>query len=347
MNLTTAAIVILSLWVIVIVAAGLVMALRPGGVPVKLGTAGAPAPAQTGNRQEIPLGGVAEVLGNFRGRVGAVLVGSETRQLQGIQLGGGISEGEVVPADAIAGADGNTVSLTDGWQDEPPGNSDGVATLTENMPVAGDSGKRLGRLRLVCYEPTSKTITALVIEGGAPHRRLVPIDRVSEVGPDRVRTNLTQQDATRLEVFATDWELRQAILERLAGDPEFQGLARGFRVEVRDQRVTLQGYVHDRAQAARVEQAVRAVPGVQRLDSEITSDDQLAQTVREALARDTAAASARLEVAVNGGVVDVTGEAPDRTTLRRIDSVLQQVEGVQVVHNMVVVPPRKPAPATS
>ena len=90
---------------------------------------------------------------------------------------------------------------------------------------------------------------------------------------------------------------------------------------------------------------VRDVPGVLRVDSELLTDEQLAKSVKEAIARDPLAAAAHIQVSADAGVVDITGEAPDRATLRRIDSLTQQVEGAQVVHNMVVVPPRSAATA--
>lgn len=346
MSLTTWAILILGLWVIAIVVAGLVMTLRPGGVGVKLtGATAAPVPGDQGlNRQEIPLGGNAEVFGNVRGSVVAVLMQPDTRQLLGIQLGG-MLETETVPAGAVLAADGNTTTLADGWQDHADNLPTGAAVLKDNMAVVDAAGKRLGRLRVVCYEPSGR-VTGVVFEGrGIADRRLVPIDQVVEAGPDRIATNLRASDAGTLSVFATDWELRQAILERLAQDPALEPLQRSLRIEVRDQRVRLQGYVSDRSKAEEVERAVRGVPGVLRLDAELPTDDQLAQAVRDALRRDPTTSAVQAHVSVRSGVVDITGEAPDRATVRRIDAVTQQVEGPQVIHNMVVVRPTSAQPA--
>lgn len=346
MSLTTYAIVILGLWVIGIVVAGLVMALRPGGVGVKFSSGGLARTAVPGtNRQEIPLGGDAQTLGNLRGRVEAVLLQPDTRQLVAVQLGG-LLETETVPAEAILGADGNTLSLSDGWQDHVDEVGAGTAILRDGMAIVDPAGKRLGRLRVVCYDPGSSTVTAVVFEGrGISDRRLVPMDQVTEAGPDRVVTSVRNADTGRLQVFATDWDLRQAILERLAGDPALQALQRALRIEVRDQRVRVQGFVADRARANQIEQAIREVPGVLGLDSDLTSDDQLAQAVRDAIARDPATSAAQVDVVARSGVVDITGIAPDRATVRRIDSVTQQVEGPQVIHNMVTVRASSPQPA--
>ncbi|HEX9546150.1 MAG TPA: hypothetical protein VF942_02380, partial [Acidimicrobiales bacterium] len=114
MNLTLAAIVIMGGWVVVIVVAGLVMSLRPGGVAVQRAPVGSPASALTGRRDEILLGGEAEAFGNVRGRVRAVLFGPGNHQLQAVAVTGGLDERDV-PASAILSADGRVLSLRDGW----------------------------------------------------------------------------------------------------------------------------------------------------------------------------------------------------------------------------------------
>src|SRR6202022_1380391 len=88
MSLTLAAIIIMGGWVVVMVAAGLVMSLRPGGVAVRFAPAGAPV-ALAGRREEILLGGEAEVLGNVRGTVQAVQLRPQNRRLQELELATG------------------------------------------------------------------------------------------------------------------------------------------------------------------------------------------------------------------------------------------------------------------
>src|SRR5438105_12955660 len=84
MDLTRAAIIIMGGWVVAIVAAGLVMILRPGGVAVPFAVAPIALPEPTGRRDEILLGGVAEGFGNFRGRVRGVQRRPDTRPRQDI-----------------------------------------------------------------------------------------------------------------------------------------------------------------------------------------------------------------------------------------------------------------------
>jgi len=44
-----------------------------------------------------------------------------------------------------------------------------------------------------------------------------------------------------------------------------------------------------------------------------------------------------VQLTARGGTVDITGEVPDRSALRRIESIARQVPGVAVVHNSVAV----------
>jgi osmotically-inducible protein OsmY len=204
------------------------------------------------------------------------------------------------------------------------------------MGVASVEGKRLGRLRTVCCDGSSWVATAIVLSGsGEPSLRLVPIDRIVEVRPDRLLTSVRKSESDSLQAYATDWDLRQAIVDRLNSDAELRDLQRGLDVEVRDQRVRLEGYVADPSQAQRVEEAVRSVRGVLSLDLRLRNDEELANAVREALARDPSTASAAVQVSARSGVVDISGEVPDRATVRRIDAITRDMDGVLVVHNMV------------
>jgi len=118
MDLTLAAIVIMSGWVVAMVAAGLAMALRPGGVAIRFAPAGAPLAGVSGHRDEILLGGDAEVLGNVRGTVRGVQLRPENRRLQDLELATGLGlEERQVPSNAILSADGRVVHLTEAWSE--------------------------------------------------------------------------------------------------------------------------------------------------------------------------------------------------------------------------------------
>jgi osmotically-inducible protein OsmY len=335
-DLTLAAIIIMGGWVIAIVAVGLVMVLRPGSAAVRFAPARAAASDTTGRRDEILLGGVAEAFGNYRGRVRGVQLRPDSRQLEEVDLASGLEEAPV-PATAILFADGQVLQLADGWPDPPmDGPITGAASLRDNATVVSADGKHLGKLRLVCFDEVSRTVTALVVDGrGTPSRRLLPIDRITAAGPDRISSTIKVAEWSSLQPFATDWEIRQSVLQRLTADPRLQALTRTLRIDVEDQRVRLRGYATDNAQVQRVAQVVRSVPEVAELEVDLVTDDGLARAVRQALARDPATSAARAQVSAHFGTVDVAGEVPDRATARAIDRVAGQVSGVQVLHNMV------------
>ena len=337
MDLTFFAIVIMGGWVVAMVAAGLAMVLRPGGVGVRFAIGGGPADAPTGRRDEILLGGDAEVLGNLRGRVEAVQLPPDSRELSTIELATGLGlETQLVPATAILAADGRVLRLAESWVEPPAGSDAQAVSLRRDVAVNGIDGKRLGRLKLVCFDPASRRATALVIAGrGDPSLRLLPIDQVKEAGPDRVITDLPGRDWTKLQPFATDWEIRQAVMDRLTADPAFRVVQRSISIDVQDQVVTLRGYVADDSQMEQLARLVRSVPGVLQIERNVITDDDLARMVTEAIRRDAAASAAQAQVKAHDGTVDITGEAPDRVTARAVERVAAQVPGVQVVHNMV------------
>jgi osmotically-inducible protein OsmY len=338
MDLTLAAVIIMGGWVIAIFAAGLVMVLRPGGVAVPFAPSTASKSGSSGRRDEILLGGVAEVFGNFRGTVRGVQLRPDNRQLQDVELATGL-EAEPVPATAILSSDGQVLQLADGWPEQPLDSpATQTATLRENATVVSAEGKRLGKLRLVCFDDASRTVTGLVVAGrGTPSRRLLPIERLIAAGPDRIMSTVKAADWTTLQPFATDWEIRQAVLQRLTADAALEALTRALSIDVEDQRVRLQGYAASDAQAKRVAQAVRSIPEVAALDLDVVTDEGLAGAVRDALARDAATSGARLQVSAHFGTVDIAGDVPDRATARAIDRVVSQVTGVQVLHNMVAI----------
>ena len=347
MSLTLAAVIIMGGWVVVIVAAGLVMALRPGGIAVRFAPAGAVSAALAGRRDEILLGGDAEVLGNVRGTVRAVQLRPESRRLQDLGLATGLGlEERKVPADAILSADGRVVRLAEAWTESPDGSGADAASLRQDMLVRSADGKRLGRLRLVCFDRASGSVTALVVAGrGTPSRRLLPIDRVREAGPNGITTDLPGGDWIKLPAFATDWEIKQAFTEQLMADPTLQALQRSITVDVQDQVVTLRGYVADQSEAEGLARLIRSVPGVMQVDRKLITDDDLARAVTGTIRSDPATGAADVQVRAHHGTVDITGVAPDPAAARRIESVASRVPGVQVVHNMVSI--RKPASPTA
>jgi len=342
MSLNLAAVIFMGGYVLAIAAAALVMILRPGGTAIAFPPATRTAAQGTGIRDEIPLGGVAESFGIARGRVLAVLLRPDALRIQELALatGLGLVEDGHVPAEAILSADGETVQLAERWT-EPPldGTVSPAIALRRDMAVLTADRKRLGKLRLVCFEKDSGTVTDLVLDrrGSAPRLRLLPLQRVKAAGPRGIITELNAGEWATLAPFATDAALQQAILDRLAAEPAVQPFLRSLWVEVRDQQVRLLGYVRDRAAADRATHLAQSVPGVLRVDSGIVADEELAHAVIEALTRDRATAAARVQVRSRFGRVEIVGEAPDAATAPKIEQVAIRVPGVKSVRNLTTV----------
>jgi osmotically-inducible protein OsmY len=347
MDLTLAAIIIMSGWVVAMVAAGLVMSLRPGGAAVQFAPASAPGAGLSGGRDEILLGGQAEVLGNVRGTVQSVQIRPDSHRLLALAVAAGPGlDAHPVPAQAILSADGRMVRLAEVATELPDGSAADSATLRRDMPVRGSDGKRLGLLRVVCFERASAAVTGLVVAGrGNPSLRLLPIERVREVGPHGIVTDLPSSDWTKLPAFATDWDIKQAFLEQLMADPTLRDVQRSVTIDVQDQVVTLRGYVADQAEAEQVARIIRSVPGVMQVDRKIMTDDDMARAVTSAIRSDPGSRAADVQVSAHHGTVDITGVAPDLATARKIESVAARVPGVVVVHNMVAV--ARPTVATA
>jgi osmotically-inducible protein OsmY len=340
MDLSLAAVIFMGGYVLAIMAAGLWMTLRPGGSTVRFAAAPSPAAEATGRRDEILLGGEAEALGNPRGSVQAVRLDPGNLKLQSLELasGFGLLDHQDLPATAIVAADGQVVSLDQAAEDQSVDAAPGVE-LRGNMPLIAADGKRVGKLRLVCFDRETGIVTALVVEGGRPSGswRLVPIGSVREVGARGIVTDLKAGEWASLPAFGTDAELREAVVQRLQADPDLQPFQRSITVDVQDQIVRLRGFVGSRAAAERAQRLTQSIPGVLRVASALVSDDDLAAAVSEALSRDPGASAARVQVSSRLGAVDILGEASDRATLRKIEAVAGRVPGVQAVHNMVAV----------
>jgi osmotically-inducible protein OsmY len=340
MDLNLAAVIFMGGFVLAIVGAGLVLAFRPEGGMVTISAAGRPAP-EAGRRDEILLGGETDALGTPSGRVQAVLVRPTTLEIQALAVSRGASllEDQFIPADAILAADGQTVYLAETWTAVPAEVATGAVLLRHGAAVITADRKRLGTLRVVCFDRESKVVTALAVAGrrGGNPLRLVPAERVQQAGPNRIVTALRAAEWATLQPYASDRTIRQAVLDQLAGDPVLKPFLPSLGVEVHDQQVRLRGYVSERAQAERAAQLAAAVPGVLHVDQQIVGDDDLARAVSQAIGKDPATAAARVQVRSRFGRVEIGGSALDPQTARAMEDVAIRVPGVQAVHNLTMV----------
>ncbi|MDQ6883634.1 MAG: BON domain-containing protein [Candidatus Dormibacteraeota bacterium] len=337
MDLNLAAVIFMGGYVVVIVAAGLILSLRPGAGVTPLdaidGVVG-------GCGRVIVLGGDVEALGNFRGNVRAVEL-APTGRLVAIMLGsgGGLIEGGRVPASAILSSDGQVLQISEPSAEPPSDGSANLITLQPNAAVVSLEGKRLGRLRMICVDRGAGLVTGLIAAGGARHGRTVrvPIGRVKAAGPERVVTNLRADEWASLQDFATDQAIRQAVLQRLAEDPATEPFVRSLTVLVEDQRVMLGGYVRTPTESEQAAAVARSVPGVVAVERATRTDEDLVRAVRDAISRDLGASANSLDVRSEFGQIDILGRVRDRQALRRIEAAVKAVPGVLVMHNFATV----------
>lgn len=337
MDLNLAAVLFMGGYVVVIVAAGLILSLRPGAGVTPL----AAIDAVVGGRgRVIVLGGDVEALGNFRGHVQSVEL-DRTGRLVAIILGsgGGLIEGGRVPANAILSSNGQVLQISEPSAEPPSDGSANLVTLQPNAAVVSVEGKRLARLRMICIDRDAGLVTGLIAVGGARHGRTVrvPIDRVKAAGPERVVTNLRADEWASLQDFATDQAIREAVLQRLAEDPATEPVVRSLTVVVEDQRVKLGGYVRTPTEAEQAAAVARSVPGVLAVERATRTDEDLVRAVRDAISRDLGASATSLDVRSEFGQIDILGRVGDRQALRRIEAAVKAVPGVLVMHNFTTV----------
>jgi osmotically-inducible protein OsmY len=267
-----------------------------------------------------------------------VLVRPGTLEIQALAVsrGAGLLEDQLVPAEAILAADGQTVYLSETWTPASPEVAVGTVSLRHGAAVSSGDGKRLGTLQVVCFDRDTKAVTALAVAGRRRESslRLVPVERVQRAGPQRIVTGVPAAEWATLQPYASDRTIRQAVLDALAADPVLKPFLPALGVEVRDQQVRLRGYVSERAQAEHATRLAGAVPGVLHVEREVVSDDDLAQAVSQAIGRDPATVAARVQVRSRLGRVEIEGSAPDPKTVQAIEGVAIRVPGVQVVHNL-------------
>ena len=334
MDLNVFAVLFMGGYVVAVVSAGLVLALRPGGGSVRLSTATRPATSD-GPRDEIVLGTEAEALGVPRGRVEAVRVRPDSLEIVALALasGNGLLDSVTIPASALVSADGHTVHLAERWDDPQDRPAETTITLRRGMAVRSIDRRRRGRLHAICLDGGSLAVTALATAArGSQAARLIPIERVREVGAPGIITDVTAGEWTSLPVFRTDRDLEQAVLEQLANEPALAPFRRSLSVDVRDQAVYLRGHVADREQAYSAAALARSTPGALRVVQGIVNDADLVEAVRGALAADPGTSAAQVQIRSRLGQVQITGEA-DPATARRLEAVARRVPGVEAVYN--------------
>lgn len=132
-------------------------------------------------------------------------------------------------------------------------------------------------------------------------------------------------------------DLSRKVRAALTVDPRTSRYARDIAVTVEDGEVTLSGEVpHLRARGAATVVA-SGLAGVQRVDNRLLvgpadrTDDQISQTVRDALTQESSVDERRVRVSVENGIVHLAGEVETLTHLRLVCVLPWWVRGVRGV----------------
>lgn len=147
-----------------------------------------------------------------------------------------------------------------------------------------------------------------------------------------------------------DLELRQAVTDELEWEPSVKAAHIG--VAVRDGVVTLSGHVESYGEKCAAELAARRVKGVRAVAQEIevhlpaskkTLDDEIMARALRMLEWDVLVPEERLKMAIDHGVVTLSGQVDWRYQRDEAEADLRKLTGVRDVVNMVTVKPRPSA----
>lgn len=139
-----------------------------------------------------------------------------------------------------------------------------------------------------------------------------------------------------------------ALRELVGGRLDAAGLRRGeFRVRASERSILLSGSIDALWELALAEDIASRTPGVRAVSSadvevrgEATSDHAIAAAARQLLSRAERVDASTLALAVDQGVVTVTGSASGRSEVKRTEELIRCIRGVQRVSKYVTVAPK-------
>lgn len=194
----------------------------------------------------------------------------------------------------------------------------------------------IGRVDQVLVDAATGQVKHLVVRRGLLFSRdvAVPADWVSTMEDDRVVLEASRDAVARLPLYLPDDELERDVEEALQREELLRVLAVPVRAEVTDGVVRLRGHVHSRALAARAEEVVRSVPGVQEVRNELVVDHELLQQVVASVQSDEGTRYLTgYSLRVQDGVVELRGTAPSLEAVRPLERAIARVPGVRGIRN--------------
>lgn len=149
----------------------------------------------------------------------------------------------------------------------------------------------------------------------------------------------------------SDTQLKQDVLDELAWDPEVDECEVG--VQVKDGIVTLTGHLRSFHVKYCAERAAQRVAGVRALAVEldvvlpgdaVRTDSDVAWAIENALTWNSVVPARQLGVAVERGMVTLSGEVDWDYQRRAAADMVRQLNGVRGIVNQIVLRPRTSAP---
>lgn len=148
-----------------------------------------------------------------------------------------------------------------------------------------------------------------------------------------------------------DLELQKCVLDELRFDPRVN--ASHIGVVADSGVVTLSGHVGSYPEKLAAEAAARRVKGVRAIAEEIevrlsddmkTSDDEIAKRVADILVLDSLVPTDTIQITVQGGWVNLTGDVEWRFQRAAAESQVSKLSGIAGVVNNITLRPRPPSP---
>lgn len=211
--------------------------------------------------------------------------------------------------------------------------------LSAGTRVCGRGGVSLGR-PVVVLAAADGAVSGIVVRPrpfAAP--RIVPAERILQVTPDGIITDLDRDAVRALTRYRSDAELSAAVQAALASyKPVTLYEGPHLRVTVTDGVVTLDGHVSSRLRAEHIEAAVATVPGVQAVRNRLICDDELETQVAQALGADPRTRAWPIAVHARHGVVTLSGRVPEAAVAEAATAVAAALPAVRAVVNRIEAP---------
>lgn len=223
----------------------------------------------------------------------------------------------------------------------PVGVPEGEFVLRRGDPVFYDDGL-IGSLDHVLMNPTSGTMTHLVVEEHGTNRRVIaPAEWIREIQPGSItleRWNPYQRGVPTFTAARNDAEIAADLSARLQANPAFGAV----QAQVDRSVAQLSGNVATIADKAAAEALARATPGVIDIENAISADTALFGRITAALADDRRTALIPIDVIVTRGVVTLRGTVPTPAIKEAAEAIARRQTGVVTVINELEVRHEEP-----